>query len=538
MTLGKRRESGKSRKNFMGHRATNPANPYIISPRVDLLLIVGAVILCPALLLPAAAWTSPYTVWLVVTTFGAVGHHFPSFLRTYGDREIFQTYRTRLIVAPILLFAVTLGFSLNGLHGMLLIAFCWAIWHGMMQHFGFMRIYDIKVRSMDKTTARLDWWISFSWFGLCLALSPHQGGSLLDALYNSGLPIVPVQHIELVRSGLISLTAVVTLIYIGHSVIGNHPRSWMKLGLLASTCGYVYLVRVITKDPFLSVALFELLHDIQYLAIVWAFNRRQVEKGGGNVIMRFLYRPSPASVAFYVGACLLYGAFAFTVFTKVESGMVKSVLEAVLITSGLLHFYYDGFIWKLRQNGTRSGLGLDQKQQEPAAYRPPLWRGASHVAIVLVLALLLARFEMNNRDVEPLEKARAIASAVPDNPTSLNNLGLLLMNRGDYDEAVPVLRRALEIQPELSQAKVSLSDSLAMLSLSYLDRGLVDEAIALRREALSVEPDSAERLNDLAVLLGQTGSLDEAEAMLRKAISLDPTHEIARGNLEALRQMR
>lgn len=162
----------------MGQRAAKAANPYIISPRVDFLLIVGAVILCPALLLPAAAWTSRYTVRLVVMTFGAVGRHFPSFLRTYGDREIFQTYRTRLIVAPILLFAVTLGFSLNGLHGMLLIAFCWTIWHGMMQHFGFMRIYDAKIRSMDKTTARLDWWISFSWFGLCLSLSPHQCGSL------------------------------------------------------------------------------------------------------------------------------------------------------------------------------------------------------------------------------------------------------------------------------------------------------------------------------------------------------------------------
>jgi hypothetical protein len=189
---------------------------------VDLLLILGTVILCPVLLLPAAAWTSPYTVWLVVMAFGAVGHHFPSFLRTYGDREVFQTYRIRLIVAPILLFSVTLGFSLNGLHGMLLIAFCWTIWHGMMQHFGFMRIYDAKVRCMDKTTARLDWWISFSWYGLSLALSPHQGGSLLNSLYESGIPIVPLAYIDLVRSGLIALTSVVTIVYIGHAMIGKH----------------------------------------------------------------------------------------------------------------------------------------------------------------------------------------------------------------------------------------------------------------------------------------------------------------------------
>ena len=40
----------------------------------------------------------------------------------------------------------------------------------------------------------------------------------------------------------------------------------------------VWFARVVTKDPLLSVALFELLHDVQYLAIVWAVNRRLVDR--------------------------------------------------------------------------------------------------------------------------------------------------------------------------------------------------------------------------------------------------------------------
>ena len=111
----------------MSQTTTNPS-PYIVSPKADLFLIVGAVVLCPAILLPMAEWSSPYTVWLLVMTFGAVGHHLPSFLRTYGDRDLFMRYRTRLIVAPILFFSVTLGFALNNLHGMLLISLCWSIW--------------------------------------------------------------------------------------------------------------------------------------------------------------------------------------------------------------------------------------------------------------------------------------------------------------------------------------------------------------------------------------------------------------------------
>jgi len=517
--------------------AKTTPSPFIISPRADMLLIVGAVVVCPAILLPLAQLTTPYTVWLMVMTFGAVGHHFPSFLRTYGDRDLFQRYKVRLIIAPVLLFAITLGFSLKELHGMLLISFCWAIWHGMMQHFGFLRIYDSKVRANSKLTARLDWWISVSWFGLCLVFSPNQGGSLLDSLYDSGIPLVPLEYISLVRIIMVSLTATVTFIYIVNALIGNQPRSWMKLGLLISTFGYVYLVRVMTNNPFLSVALFELLHDVQYLAIVWAFNRRLVDKGQGSVLMRFLYRPSAWSIALYVGVCLAYGAFALTVYTRLEAGVFKQVLEAFLITSGLLHFYYDGFIWKLRQADTQRGLDLENKGNIITA-NPVFWRGFAHVAIICILALFLARMELKGASPDELERAQAVLRAVPDNPAALNNVGVQLMRQSRFSEAVPVLRKALIIQPDLKEARESLSDSLVALSDQYQQAGKINEAIALSREAVTVEPNSVDRLNYLAVQLAQSGNFAESETYFQRVIAIDPEHKLARSNLESLYQMR
>ena len=270
-----KKASDSSARTRTGPPRSAPApSPFILSPRADLLLIVGAVLLCPAILLPLAHLSSPYTVWLLVMSFGAVGHHLPSFLRTYGDRALFARHRIRLILAPILVFAVTLGFSMRGLHGMLLISMCWSIWHGMMQHFGFLRIYDLKVRSTGNLTARLDWWITASWFALCLVHSPNQAGSLLSALYDSGIPFVPPAIIGALRTIILGITAVVTVLYALHAIRADQPRSWMKLGLLVGTFAYVWLVRVVTRNPYLSVALFELLHDVQYLAIVWAFNRR------------------------------------------------------------------------------------------------------------------------------------------------------------------------------------------------------------------------------------------------------------------------
>lgn len=498
------------------------------------MLIVGAVVLCPAILLPMAHFSSPYTVWLVVMTFGAVGHHLPSFLRTYGDRALFERFRVRLIVAPILLFSLTLGFSLRDLHGMLLVSMCWSIWHGMMQHFGFLRIYDSKVRATDPLTARLDWWISASWFGLCLVHSPNQGSSLLSALYDSGIPIVTPQYISIVRAVFVTLTAAITLLYIVHAVWGKQPRSWMKLGLLVGTFAYVWLVRVMTHDPYLSVALFELLHDMQYLAIVWAFNRKLVEKGGRGVLPTFFYRARAASIFAYVGACMAYGSFALFIYTKMETGVFKQVMEAFLITSGLLHFYYDGFIWKLKQPDTQRGLGLEEKSKSYI----PSWDGLGQAALVGIAVILLAGIELRGASADEFARAQSIVSATPDSPTALNNYASLLLKRGQIEDAVPLYRKAVKLQPDFKTARESLSDALALLANDRANAGRLDEAFALNREAVSLEPNSADRHNSLAVMLAQAGKYDEAEASFRRAIELDPSFDQARANLNALLQMR
>jgi tetratricopeptide (TPR) repeat protein len=512
-------------------------SPYIVSPRTDLLLIVGAVLLCPAILLPMAELSSPYTVWLTVMTLGAVGHHLPSFLRTYGDKEIFNRYKTRLIVAPILLFALTLGFSLKDLHGMLLISMCWSIWHGMMQHFGFLRIYDSKVRAISPRTARLDWWISFSWFGLALTYSPNQSSSLLDALYESGIPFIPPTVVDGLQVVFVVLTAAITLLYIYNAIAGKEPRSWMKLGLLIGTFSYVWVVRVLTPDPFLSVALFELLHAMQYLAIVWAFNRRLVEKGSTGVLPRAFYLPGAASVALYVGACLAYGGVALVVFTQVPESIFKQVLEAALITSGLLHFYYDGFIWKLKQPETLRGLDLEAKDGSMRA-ATVVWSSVGQAALVGVGVILLASLELNTTRPDRLDKEMAILQAVPESATALNNVGSELLQRERYEEALPPLRRALELQPTLTVTSNSLSDALALLAQQHSQSGQLEAALLYLREAVEIEPESAERHNDLGALLATLGRYDEAEFTLREALLLDPDHAAARENLARVQQVR
>ena len=93
-----------------------------------------------------------------------MGHHLPGMIRAYGDRALFQRFKWRFILAPIFLILVCAAFSIWDLKGIVLVAFVWGVWHGMMQTYGFCRIYDAKTGSFAAFTRRLDFAVCAIWF--------------------------------------------------------------------------------------------------------------------------------------------------------------------------------------------------------------------------------------------------------------------------------------------------------------------------------------------------------------------------------------
>ena len=92
---------------------------------------------------------------------------------------------------------------------------------------------------------------------------------------------------------------------------------------------------LIHGDPFLSVALFELLHDVQYLAIVWALNRRLRDEGIDlGRLGRRLFGPGAAAAAGYVALCLGYGALGLANNNWI-GGTLHQVLTAALVSSSV-----------------------------------------------------------------------------------------------------------------------------------------------------------------------------------------------------------
>jgi Flp pilus assembly protein TadD len=105
-----------------------------------------------------------------------------------------------------------------------------------------------------------------------------------------------------------------------------------------------------------------------------------------------------------------------------------------------------------------------------------------------------------------------------------NNLGGILMERGQLDEAEAYFLRAIEIEPSYPEAY----DNLGIL----LDRrGRIDEAIERYRQALRLDPRYSYSHNNLGIGLAEQGRLDDAMASFREAIRLKPDFARAHFNL-------
>jgi hypothetical protein len=197
-------------------------NLWILNSWRDLILYVGT----PLLLLPmfALAQTrfSAQDIYVFVAAFGAMGHHLPGMIRAYGDPALFRRFRWRFVFAPIFLLAVCVAFSWWQLKGIVLVVFFWGVWHGMMQTYGFCRIYDAKMGSFAALTRRLDFAVCAIWFAAAVLLSSKRMTDTLEAYYASGAPYIPPWLLHGAQQVVLLIAIAVSVLF-----LVNFARMWM-----------------------------------------------------------------------------------------------------------------------------------------------------------------------------------------------------------------------------------------------------------------------------------------------------------------------
>ncbi len=541
-------------------------NLWILNSWRDLLFYVAT----PALLIPLFAlaqmrW-SAQDIYLFVAAFGAMGHHLPGMMRAYGDRALFERFRWRFILAPIFLLGVCVSFTLWDLQGLVLIVFFWGVWHGMMQTYGFCRIYDAKVGSFAALTRRLDFATCATWFAAAVLLSSSRMTDTLRTYYAGGGPFIPPHALQVARVTVLSAAIACSLL-----LLANYFRLWregkqpnpVKLGLLSTTIAFWWFCNNGVTNILAGIALFEVFHDVQYLSLVWIYNRNRVIKDrtiGG--FLRFIFGRSGSLVGLYVGLVFAYGAFGyFGVQSQIET--LKKTLMGIVAASGLLHFYYDGFIWKVRERSTRESLGLTGGTAAAArsGILPP---GMVHglkwaVAFVVPLSLFWVaqreesstRVEQDARVVadvpygdrphivygtdlreagrldEAAEQFRVALEYRSNNEASHYSLANILMRQGKFEEASVHLDRAMKINPKAGDMHADRGYILEM-------RGQKEEALAEYNAALRLSPKSATPHYNYGMYLWRKGDLAGAASEFQSALRFDPKHVDAQydfGNL-------
>ncbi len=125
------------------------------------------------------------------------------------------------------------------------------------------------------------------------------------------------------------------------------------------------------------------------------------------------------------------------------------------------------------------------------------------------------------------EAATGYAEALrldPNQPETLNNWGLVLLDQGRTAEAVATFERTLVLKPNFADAMTNLGNAMTKA-------GRADEALRWFEGAVRAKPHLVPALSNLAGALVQAGRYPEAMVHAKRALELKPDYVLARSNL-------
>jgi tetratricopeptide (TPR) repeat protein len=144
------------------------------------------------------------------------------------------------------------------------------------------------------------------------------------------------------------------------------------------------------------------------------------------------------------------------------------------------------------------------------------------LCVVGALAALTWRQAAMYGDIETLW--RTTLARNPGCWMAHNNLGMVLFQKGQLDEAISQYRTTLQMQPSFWDADYNLGSALVW-------KGEVDEAILHCDRAVAMEPNDPDAQVALANALFQKKRIDDAIVHYQKAVALRPDYFLARYGL-------
>ena len=502
--------------------ARRPSSVWIISPIWDMAYLVATPLaIVPIVWILANRVTSPTLISLVVASFATFGHHLPGFMRCYGDRDLFVRFKRRFILAPIVFGATALSFALLGLHGLTLVLLIWGTWHGLMQTYGFMRIYDLKRGDRDKWTGRLDFWLCMAVFGAGMIFSDGRMVAVMESLWMSGVPYIDSVWLLRLRwmTGLgLALVTVAYVVNIIRQSSSSYGVSWTKVALAVTTGGLYWFTGAITTNVLIGIAMFEIFHALQYYAIVWTYNRRLAQRVGPKFgPLGFMFQDRWFFLGIYLSMIALFSSIRF--FSDgVNDPTFKRIFLTLFSTSTLLHFYYDGFIWKVREKKTQDNLDIVDLPKAPRQFEVPVLAHLGKWGLLYVVLIGLLGMELfKKQTIDAKEMAVNLEQWAPNLPEVQSRVSELALQDGDAEKAIRLASNVAMMRPRMANAHSHLANSL-------LTNRRYKSAVESFQKAIQLAPDQWENYYGLSQAWEGLGKWDDADKAMRHAIDLNPSN--------------
>lgn len=275
----------------------------------------------------------------------------------YGDNERYRQRRRTFAWSP-LIFVVAVLLIMR--HNLVLLAIIGGLWnteHTLMQRYGLTRIYGRKGGDDHATTERA---LLFSLLGLALvwvAADSTTPGRLRQVSLgdNNRRGVEVLTSFADVARWLVVPVLVVALVIFGRWL-------WLewRRGSSANRAKWVYmgatvaLVLTMIVDPIAGLMGYVGAHAIEYFVIVHqSMGRRYNDATVASPLGRAV-RARPGRLGFLAG----YGLLVLGLAAALQWWAPALVFGLVYFTLGGLHIFYDGFIWKLRDNRVAASLAV------------------------------------------------------------------------------------------------------------------------------------------------------------------------------------
>ena len=511
---------------------------WIINRGYDVLFFIGTPLLSLVVLLISSQYYSSADIAWFVLAFFAVGHHLPGFMRAYGEKELFSRHKATFIISPLVVTGFVAWSVFNGHLGFFIFLALWDMWHFFMQHYGFMRIYDLKRRKPSPFSSRLDWWLTALWFGYIVIDSPHYLINFLERCHRYGFGLhtwIAPDFIFDLRQWSFYLAIGVGGVYLANMMrerARGVPVVWPKLAISLTTFATVYFAYVYLEDIILGYAITALAHDIQYFAIVWIYNHGVLKRSKELGSSFFRYRFSDGRfriVLFYVILILAYGGVE-ALARSTDNYLIYDVAKVLIAASAFLHYYYDGFMWKVRKKEIRQNLvaveGDDSAEIIHTTWRERLeqvierWTGLRYVfeisrqVLYFGVPILLLAWSDATYSLSDLEAGEYLAKMAPNVAKTHDDLGKNFVRQGLYRRAIEEHQKSVALDPEFAQAYTHLG-------IAYSLAGDRAQAIENHLKAIELDPQMAQAYYNLGVDYWGMGRLDEAERVFKRSVKLD-----------------